>query len=260
MGHHAYTRVGGNWTDSVDTLTAADLESFEAKIFKSINGDDGGTWAPAGTLVIGGAGVDLQGANHVLSGTLTVDGDIQLDGVLEVGSGLGSVTFGGTTGRPLLGSRQLHRTSWNVVAADANWGISVGAVVASNTSVNYAQMVLDHLPHGSSLNEVWMYVDGVLSGAILPTSMPTLEVWKVNVATGAATQIGTTATDGSGDQATFEAPHLLRVFGLTETIDRQGFVYYARVSSPNGGNTLAGFTAYAPTSYFTVTQMDDGAA
>ncbi len=113
MAHHSYTRVGGNWTDGVDTLTAADLEDFEQKIFESINGDEGGTWAPSGTVVIGGSGVDLQGANHVLSGTLTVDGDIQLDGVLEVGSGLGSITFGGTAGRPLLGSRLLYRTSFS---------------------------------------------------------------------------------------------------------------------------------------------------
>ena len=272
MGHHAYTRVGGNWTDSVDTLTAADLESFEAKIFKSINGDDGGTWAPAGTLVIGGAGVDLQGANHVLSGTLTVDGDIQLDGVLEVGSGLGSVTFGGTTGRPLLGSRSLTRVcplSFGVSpGADwANWavigptsgGSAAGGVQYSQTTAAVAMFRLDALPNGATLNSVVVNVIGNVTGGA-PGTMPTLKAWKVHTQTGACTQLGATTTDVYVDEATFEASHVMSVAGLSEVVDRTAYDYLIEVTPASGANVNPGFSIFAPRVTFTTTQMDDGAA
>lgn len=261
MAHHSYTRVGGNWTDGVDTLTAADLEDFEQKIFESINGDEGGTWAPSGTVVIGGSGVDLQGANHVLSGTLTVDGDIQLDGILDVGSGLGSITFSGATGRPLLGSRLLYRTSFSPFFQDnTKWVTDAGKLICAVVTNEVGALMLDHLPHGSSLLEVNVRVAGVLSGATMPTTMPTLQIWKRHVTSGTVTQIGTTTTDATANQAAFEAIHLLTVTGFSETIDRANYVYYALLSSPAGGNTAVGFYALPPVSSFGVTQMDDGAA
>lgn len=70
MAHFDYTRTGGIWvTAPPNPLLAAELADFDLKIFKSINGDDGGSWAPAAAIAIGGAGLALGGSNHqVLSG------------------------------------------------------------------------------------------------------------------------------------------------------------------------------------------------
>lgn len=243
-----------------EQLTSAQCTELDEHIVRAVDGQDGGAFNPTAPITIGGSGVTLNSPDNILGGTLTVDGDIQLDGVLEVGNGLGSITFEGTTGRPLLGSRLLYRTSWNAYGVPADWSISATDGVCATTSVSYLNMALDHLPHGSTLLEVNLRVAGVLSGATMPTTMPTLEIWKRSVTSGAATQIGTTTTDATANQAAFEAIHLLTVTGFSETIDRVFYVYYARVSSPNGGNTDVGFYALPPTSSFGVTQMDDGAA
>ena len=60
-------------------VTDAEFWSFDEDSFKSINGDDGGAWAPGAAIDIGGAGLLLSGANHALSGTLSVTGTIQSD-------------------------------------------------------------------------------------------------------------------------------------------------------------------------------------
>lgn len=57
MAHFTYTKPSGNWTDGVDTITEASLESFEQKMFKSINGDEGGTWSPSSEIEILGSGL-----------------------------------------------------------------------------------------------------------------------------------------------------------------------------------------------------------
>lgn len=245
-----------------EQLSSAQCTELDEHITRAVDGQDGGAFTPTAPITIGGSGVTLTSTDNILSGTLTVDGDIQLDAVLEVGDGLGSVTFEGTTGRPLLGSRQLVRVqstlpSYNPSEWATNGGVSC---IASVTTVATMTHLLD-LPHGSQLNEVNITVQGVMSGATMPTSMPTLKIWKRPYNNPAATsQIGVTVTDTSPDRTAFEAVHALDLDGLTETIDRTLNMYYVQVTSPNGGNTAAGFTVQMPCATFTVTQMDDGAS
>lgn len=43
-------------------VSAAEFEKFDANLFKAINGDEGGTWAPSAVIAIGGSGMQFSGS------------------------------------------------------------------------------------------------------------------------------------------------------------------------------------------------------
>ncbi len=101
MAHHGMTRADlGAW--SVGSLSAAELFDFDTKIFKSLNADDGGSWSPAATIVLGGLGITLTGcftANPVAS-LFTFATGVEVDvatGAVWTWSGNASCTFNGTS-------------------------------------------------------------------------------------------------------------------------------------------------------------------
>lgn len=62
--------------DGVDALTAAEAAALDLGQFKSINGDDGGTWAPGATIIIGGAGIQFNKAlfqTRIVTAAYTLD-------------------------------------------------------------------------------------------------------------------------------------------------------------------------------------------
>lgn len=63
MAHNAYLAGRGSLGSWATGTTVADSEFwyFESGIYASINGDAGGTWAPASTIVVGGSGVRVTG-------------------------------------------------------------------------------------------------------------------------------------------------------------------------------------------------------
>ena len=71
MSHFAYTRTPGTWT-ALSALSHAEMADIDDKLYKAINGDDGGAWTPAAALEIGGAGFSFGGAtgHRVISGSV----------------------------------------------------------------------------------------------------------------------------------------------------------------------------------------------
>lgn len=89
MAHHARVRAAGTWV-SVTTVDPAELEIFDQSIFESVNGDEGGTWAPSTPIVIGGAGLDVTGqldADDVNQLTVTGQASFVTGSSLEMDSG-----------------------------------------------------------------------------------------------------------------------------------------------------------------------------
>mgnify|MGYP000122525934 FL=1 len=64
-------RAPGLWILG-SVVSPAELEHLDDYSL-AIDGDAGGTYAPSAAIVIGGSGVTFSGANHHVSGTLTVD-------------------------------------------------------------------------------------------------------------------------------------------------------------------------------------------
>lgn len=60
MSHFGYTRAAGVWAPFT-VARASELASLDAKTYKAINGDEGGTWAPSSPIWIGGQGVYMNG-------------------------------------------------------------------------------------------------------------------------------------------------------------------------------------------------------
>lgn len=50
-------------------LPSADWQTTIQQVFKAINGDDGGTWAPGQFITVGGSGLQLTGTGHELAGS-----------------------------------------------------------------------------------------------------------------------------------------------------------------------------------------------
>jgi len=135
MAHFDYTRTGGIWvTAPPNPLLATEVADLDLKTYKSINGDDGGSWAPAAAIAIGGAGLALGGSNHqVLSGGAVV----WLNGSLLQVNASGAATFlcnvaldGGAT---VASAHSLTMSSGSTFTASAgsNVGIQTGSHVTA---------------------------------------------------------------------------------------------------------------------------------
>lgn len=80
MSHNTRVRLFGLWV-GVGPLLNAELEKFDAQGYGSVNGDEGGTWAPSNVIIVGGQGLNVTGVfNAGNVEALTVDG--AGDGVL----------------------------------------------------------------------------------------------------------------------------------------------------------------------------------
>lgn len=80
MAHFVRIRPSGFWTIA-STVDPAEWEALDENQFKSINGDDGGSWAPSSPIVVGGSGINVTGP--AILGNVT---DIDLDGTVNLGA------------------------------------------------------------------------------------------------------------------------------------------------------------------------------
>jgi len=90
MAHNSYVR-GPTWASNVPVLHG-EFELFDIAQFKSINGDDGGTYAPSSLLTIGGAGMNvlLVGNNYQRGNSF----NLESSATLSVGAGCTAVFVG----------------------------------------------------------------------------------------------------------------------------------------------------------------------
>lgn len=95
MAHFDYIKPGGTW-GLLSLLSSAIMAEIDSRIYKAINGDEGGVWAPNTTaIIIGGLGLEVTGplvANDADIKFLTVESGGTVD--CQVGS---IVTLAGAT-------------------------------------------------------------------------------------------------------------------------------------------------------------------
>jgi hypothetical protein len=81
MAHNTLLRADlAAWNVALP-VTPGEFWGLDENVFKSINGDDGGTWTPAAAIVIGGSGVDLTSATNRLAAgaVLELEGTVESD-------------------------------------------------------------------------------------------------------------------------------------------------------------------------------------
>lgn len=83
MAHFIRVRTSGFWTTN-STLLSTEMESFDAQLYKAVNGDDGGVWAPSSIIEIGGSGLKVTGV-LTITGAATFSGGVTANEVAITG-------------------------------------------------------------------------------------------------------------------------------------------------------------------------------
>jgi hypothetical protein len=116
------------------------MASFDTALFKAVNGDDGGTWAPANQIILGGSGLSVTGASAfsnitaaTVNGTLTVANGgflaIAAGATLDMLTGA-TATWNGTAAITFSSTAQLLFTSTSVFSAANGTTVSIGGAVS----------------------------------------------------------------------------------------------------------------------------------
>ena len=140
MAHFARTRATlGAWAIGTP-VTDVELDGIDGKTFAALNGDGGGVWAPAAAVEIGGAGVKLTGANHVVDGVTAVL-EFANQATLNIGDNAAAslATVWNTSELRIEngGSLAVRPSGTLTVQATGTLAIASGAVV-TNASANWA--------------------------------------------------------------------------------------------------------------------------
>jgi len=154
------------------------------------------------------------------------------------GSGnAGRVQYGSRTNSRVIQASKFHNnlnfTRSNITGEYDHWQQS------SVGSAGKLLIDLDDLPHGNELTSVQVDVVGSTSGSFSGITMPTVSVWRITSAA-AETQIGSTATDGSGTNAAYTALHSITAGSLAHTIDRATNTYFVKFTGATGGTAAVG--------------------
>lgn len=207
MPHFSYTK--GNPWPTLYAPTPADLGDLDAKTFKSIDGDEGGTWSPSAPIIIGGSGLQCpNGATWTVltGGTLTVDGTLSLvSATLNLDPMSGITQYGNT----------IFETGALVVwhsGATSNW--------LSGSLSDFKSGATAHFENGSTLqidNGCSFLLNGAMTlsgtGAISATGAGT--GWLFTNGNGIAIQDGTNPTFASTRTRSIVQPMLAQANGFS---------------------------------------------
>lgn len=135
MSHNSRLRAPTFWTlDS--SVTPGEFEAFDQAQFEAVNGDLGGTWAPAASIVIGGAGMQVTGPGYMSDAKQL---DIAADGQLTILNGAtvevysDNIFDGGTT--TFRNGATLAMTDLSVFSIDADSDMTcAGSITLSGSA------------------------------------------------------------------------------------------------------------------------------
>lgn len=130
------------------------------------------------------------------------------------------------------------------------WGFgNTGQPVQTGPGAAIVLYVHLDIPHGGSLTAAALNIDPANGhgGGGAGLTFPTLGLWKVNLSTGARTQIESTVTD-TWNGGLYESPHPLSIaISPAETIDRDVYRYVFEFTGEAGANYAAGLSVITPT-------------
>lgn len=225
-----------------DPITPAEINQLDSDHAKSVNGDEGGTYA----------GAQVWNGAHTFNAAVGLNGAVTLGAAATVSINNGTqVTYQGTN-LPKLANR-LHTWPINIFGAitlleeGANpWGtyisVTYGTAVWQMKVVGTRLMIpILKLPLGADITQIKAYIDGKGGGvthAALPATLPSLLLRKRPLSTGVAATVGT-VTDAPANLAAYEAYHALTlnigdgVAPINGTDD-----YWLQLTGESGANSV----------------------
>lgn len=136
MAHNSYIRPGNVWSDA-SVLLGSEIAALALQAYKSINGDDGGTWAPSAPIYIGGSGFGVGTVPWALGyATVPVSGGY-IGGAVAVDSGSAWAFTSGArlTGTITWGTATPVAAQWG---GNATWASGATQIVGSGATLNIA--------------------------------------------------------------------------------------------------------------------------
>ena len=228
MAHFNYTQPGGIWTYGT-VIQQAHMNDFEQKMFKAINGDDGGVWAPSAKIEIAGSGLELSGSTGLI---------------------LPSVASGSITD---------YAPGFDTYP-DSNWSKNrMGYQEDTSVASPHYVLFLFKLPVGVTITDVSLGVRGSTSGTMVSVSpdhrayMELFQFESTDYALTDAILLGT-AVDSSADNATYTADHKITLSGLSHSVVESSH-YGINLVVQTDGNATTGFRAYRPSVTGTIDQI-----
>jgi hypothetical protein len=160
-----------------------------------------------------------------------------------------------------LASRSIVRVQGRlpVVDAAASWTY-VKNPGAFDCQVNTAAELYHELdlPDGANLTMVQCWVKGAPLDAGLPATMPTINIFKIDITANSTTNVGS-GTDASPSLAAYQGFHaVLATVGTI--IDKTKYRYIAVFTSEAGAGANAGLRYFGCRCFITVTSQDPGGA
>jgi hypothetical protein len=195
-----------------------DLTTVDLNASKAVNGDEGGTWAPTTSIILGGKGAQFA----------SVDADNKITGKLNVATGGQLVVNGGDvlfkSGYPKIdpahaGSQRLDAhlfmESWAPIGDSNEWAAGVnGALFPRSFSTGTLRALQCGIPprRGATILQVIAYFRPDPAHVALPATMPTFSVnrWSLNgtaVQLRSAGSVPWTATLAEWNDGTFRYAH-----------------------------------------------------
>lgn len=161
-----------------------------------------------------------------------------------------------STNKVKLTSRSVSRAinGW-ILPPTNDWVISAGLPSTGSTSVHTAMIPL-HLPHGSVLTSISVYIQPDSGHANLPATMPQFLLLRKTFASTTNTLIAI-GTDSSADATEYETVHPITASGFSETIDRTQYIYMIDFTSEGSTNAVDNMKLRGCLVTCTVTSMDD---
>ena len=205
--------------NDISTIPQDVVNGWRAAIAKAVDGVGGGAYTPSTVIDIAGLGLKISGS--------------------------------GAAARVQYASSSEVRTQRSFLLNNDTGSIKVGSIVLAATEQGMQYLVM---PDGCTLASVTTYHNRDDTG-LMPATRVQLLVWKLDITTGTATQLGVTTTDPTANLVAYQAHHGFSISTIGEVIDNEQYVYYAIVNGEAGANAT-NTTWYGCTVTTTVTSQD----
>lgn len=205
--------------NDISTIPQDVVNGWRAAIAKAVDGVGGGTYTPSVEVNFAGEGVKISGS--------------------------------GDAARLKYASSSEVRTQRSLLLNNDTGAVKVGSIVLAPTEQGMQYLTM---PDGATLASVTVYHNRDDTG-LMPATRVQLLVWKLDITTGTATQLGVTTTDPTANLAAYQAHHGFSISTIGEVIDNETYVYYVIVNGEAGANATNS-TWYGCRVTTTVTSQD----
>ena len=205
--------------NDISTIPQDVVNGWRAAIAKAVDGVGGGAYTPSTVIDIAGLGLKISGS--------------------------------GAAARVQYASSSEVRTQRSFLLNNDTGSVKVGSIVLAATEQGMQYLVM---PDGCTLASVTVYHNRDDTG-LMPATRVQLLVWKLDITTGTATQLGVTTTDPTANLVAYQAHHGFSISTIGEVVDNETYVYYVIVNGEAGANAT-NTTWYGCTVTTTVTSQD----